>query len=161
MFFAETTVHVTSLDHTTFTDQVFHIAATWNSDDDNLVITGVATVQDCYRICYVTNGEHCSMFSYNETTDTCHVPHDSVETRDTMLYMNGIEQEGFISYFMKTETIPAFSRDHSGTGVVYWRDTQDDLAENVRLMGIDSLDECHVACQLSNSGKCWVFRYNI
>lgn len=76
-----------------------------------------------------------------------------------MLELHGIEQVGYTSYFMKTETIPSFAGDYSGVDVVYWRQAQDDLTENVRLLGIDTLQECHIACQLSTDGKCWVFRF--
>ena len=96
--------------------------------------------------------------SYNADTDTCHVPHDDTVARTTMLGLNGIAAEGFTSYFMEEETIPVFSEEHSGTGVIYWRTAETDLNDNVRLLGINTLAECHVACQLSTDGICWVFR---
>lgn len=76
-----------------------------------------------------------------------------------MIELKGVEQVDYISYFMKSETLDAFSGEHSGVDVVYWRSTTDDLTQNVYLAGIDSLDECHMACLLSTAGDCWVFRF--
>lgn len=49
-------------DHTMFVDQVLHLSAGWETDSDNLKITGVPDYKECYRICLITNENRCYMF---------------------------------------------------------------------------------------------------
>lgn len=96
--------------------------------------------------------------SYNEQEFTCYVPHDNVAARLTPLELYGRQATGFVSYFMQERTIPAFSEEYSGVGKLYWRNAVGDRQENLDLLGVYSLHECYVACQLTTEGSCWVFR---
>lgn len=98
-------------------------------------------------------------YSYKEEGGHCHVPHDTAVERPTPLGLYGIEQTGYEAYFMQNETIPAFSEDHSGVGVIYWREEIDDRDYNVDLEGVATVAECFVACQLTTEEHCWIFRY--
>lgn len=63
-FILETDANVDNEDHTIFTDLVLYISDDWEDEDENLIIGGVISHQECYKICLITNHGKCFLFRY-------------------------------------------------------------------------------------------------
>lgn len=99
------------------------------------------------------------IFSYDDGNLNCYVPHDSDDTRDTLVGVKSILQADYNSYFMEARTIPDFNSLPSVTGKQYWRNTGSSRAAvNADLSGIDSVSDCFKACHVVTDGDCWIFR---
>lgn len=100
--------------------------------------------------------------SYKPDGKYCHVPHDSVNTRATLVGVKGITQAGYTAYVMEDNSRPLYNATVSKTNSVYWLgDTVQDLGLNAELTGIETAEQCYEACWIVNDGPCWLFKYVI
>lgn len=60
--FPVTDVTLTTRSFTSFANVAFHFAAQWYDSSTNLLTRGVSSVEDCYRICWVSNDQRCRVF---------------------------------------------------------------------------------------------------
>lgn len=61
----ETTADMDNKNYTVFTDLILYINDDWQDENENLIIGGVFSHQECYKICFITNHGECFLFRYN------------------------------------------------------------------------------------------------
>ena len=43
---------------------MLYLSSTWDDVRENLLISGVESIEECYKLCLITNGDYCFVLRY-------------------------------------------------------------------------------------------------
>jgi len=146
-------------DYLLFADSVYYTGGSVDDMTNNLRIR-VDTMQECYRICLLTNSDNCVMFSYDSTNTMCYVPHNDGSQTSVTDYTS-TSSSVYDTYFVTDiESGDAFDSNHWSThSNLKILDGQNEHANDYSYSGVSSVDVCHFLCT-STVSTCQTFSFN-